>query len=70
MPYFIRFFRDPFWTSRGPSGGPWGLPGGPKDLPRPKTSQGISRAGLESFQNFIWYKVINGTLPITGTNLF
>ena len=26
MPYFIRFFRDPFWTSRGPLGGPWGAP--------------------------------------------
>jgi hypothetical protein len=35
-----------------------------------KTSQGTSRAGLESFQAFIWYKVINFTLPITGTDQF
>ena len=32
MPYIIRFFRDPFWTFRGP----WGSPRGPKILPRTK----------------------------------
>ena len=61
-------------TLSGPLGDPRGVLGGPlgvskfyQDL---KTSQGTSRAGLESFQPFIWYKVINFTLPITGTDQF
>ena len=44
--------------------------GVPKFYQDPKTSQGTSRAGLESFKAFIWYKVINFTLPITGTDQF
>ena len=67
MPYFIRFFGDPFWTSRGHSGSlgpPWGVP---KFYQDPKTSQGTSRAGLEAF---IWYKVINFTLLLLAPTTF
>ena len=36
----------------------------------PKTSQGTSRAGLEAFQAFIWYKEINFTLLLLAPTTF
>ena len=58
-------------TLSGPLGGPRGVPGGPMGVPKfyqdPKTSQGTSRAGSGAF---IWYKVNNFSLPITGTDQF
>ena len=61
-------------TLSGPLGDPRGVPGGPLGVPKfyqdPKTSQGTSRAGLEAFQAFIWYKVINFTLLLLAPTTF
>ena len=42
--------------------------GVPKYFQDPKTSLGTSRDGLKPIQAFIWYKVINFTLPSTVIN--